>query len=89
MKIKGNEEADKAAKQAVDMPDMTTTRLQPNYKEGKKLGTAKEENSISKLKYIKPCIEECESDHNSCRHLEVKLSTLHIGYIRLTHTNTT
>ena len=25
--IKGNEEADKAAKQAIDMPEMTTTRL--------------------------------------------------------------
>ena len=25
--IKGNEEADKAAKQAIDMPGMTTTRL--------------------------------------------------------------
>ena len=32
--IKRNEEADKAAKQAIDMPGMTTARLQPDYQEG-------------------------------------------------------
>ena len=32
--VKGNEEADKAAKQAIDILGMTTTRLLLNYKEG-------------------------------------------------------
>ena len=32
--IKGTEEADKAAKQAIDMPGRITTRLLPNHKEG-------------------------------------------------------
>ena len=43
MGIKGNEEADKAAKQALHMPGMTIRRAR---------------NSTSKLHYIKPHIEE-------------------------------
>ena len=32
--VKGNEEADKAAKQAIEIPGMTTTRLLPDHQEG-------------------------------------------------------
>ena len=38
--IKGNEEADKAAKEATDMPGVITTRLLPNHKESKVLRMA-------------------------------------------------
>ena len=43
--------------------------------------TGKRENEH----YIKPCIEEWESAHNSSRQYEVKLSRLRIGHTRLTH----
>ena len=43
------------------------------------------ENNTSKLHYIKPRIEECESARNSCRQYEVKLSRIRIGHTRLTH----
>ena len=42
------------------------------------------ENSTSKLRNIKPKIEEWESVHNSCRQYEIKLSRLRIGHTRLT-----
>ena len=41
-------------------------------------------NDTSKLHYIKPCIEEWESAHNSCGQYEVKLSRMRIGYTRVT-----
>ena len=42
------------------------------------------ENSTSKLRNIKPQIEEWECVHNSCRQYEIKLSRLRIGHTRLT-----
>ena len=41
-------------------------------------------NSTSKLRNIKPRMEEWESAHNSCRQYEIKLSRLRIGHTRLT-----
>ena len=63
---KGNEETDKAAKQAIDIPGMTTTRL-PYTDYNLTIRRAKNsewqrewENSTNKLHYIKPHIEEWE-----------------------------
>ena len=58
MGIKGNEEADKMAKQAINIPGMTTdycltTRRAKIYEWQKE-----RENNYSKLHYIKPYIEE-------------------------------
>ena len=56
--IKGNEEA----KPAIDMSEMTTTRLPyTDYF----------------LHYIKPCIAEYESAYNSCRQYEIRLHNGH------------
>ena len=68
IEIKGNEEADKAAKQAIDISGMTMTKL-PRI-----------ENNTSKLHYIKPCIEEWESAQNRFRQYEFKLSRIHIRH---------
>ena len=64
MRIKENEEADKAAKQAIDMPKMTTTRL-PHIdyylliRKTRKFDWQREwENNTSTLHYIKTRIEE-------------------------------
>ena len=78
--IKGNEEAEKTVKQAMDMPGMAIRRA-------KNSEWQKEwENNTRKLHYIKPHIEEWESAHNSCRQYEVKLNRLHIGHTtRLTN----
>ena len=89
--IKGNEEADKAAKQIIVKPGMTTSRylihtttwLEGGIESSNDKGSV--ENSTSKLHYIKSCIEKLEFGHNSCRLFEVKLSRLLIGYTRLTH----
>ena len=89
--IIGNEEGDKAAKQATDMPGMTTTRLPHTdyYLIIRRAGNSKWqmewENSASKLYYIQLRIKKQESAHNSCRQYEVKLSRIHIGHTRLTH----
>ena len=65
IKIKRNKEADKAAKQTIYSPRMTTTRLPYldyvllDHQYGQKLQVEKGvENSNSKLHYIKPRIEE-------------------------------
>ena len=89
--IKENEEADKAAKQAIDMTGMTTTRLPHTdcyltIRRARNSEQQKEwENNISKLHYIKLHIKEWESAHNCCRQYEVKLSRINIGHIRLNH----
>ena len=73
--IKGNEEAEKTVKQAMDMPGMAIRRA-------KNSEWQKEwENNTRKLHYIKPHIEEWES----CRQYEVNLSRIRIGHTRLTH----
>ena len=43
------------------------------------------ENSTSQIHYIKLCIEEWESAHNSCRKYKVKLSRLCFGHSGLIH----
>ena len=89
--VKGNEKADKAAKQAIDIPGMTTTSLPyTDYYQTIRRARNSEwqrewENNTSKLHYIKPRIEEWESAHNSNRQYEVKLSRIRIGHTRLTH----
>ena len=65
--IKGNEEA---AKQAIDMPEMTTTRLPYTYYY---LTIRRSRNS------------KWESAYNSCRQYEVKQSKIWIGNTRLIH----
>ena len=91
IEIKGNEEADKAEKQAIDMPGMTTSRLPyTDYyliiiRARNSEWQREWENSTSKLQYIKPYIEEWESAYNSCWQYEMKLSTIQIGHTRLTH----
>ena len=88
--IKGNEEANKAAKQALYMPGMTTKRLPYiDYLMTIRIARNSEwqrkwENNINKLHYIKSRIEEWESVHNSCRQYEVKLARIRIGHTRLT-----
>ena len=79
------------AKQAIDLPGMTTTRLlyTDYYLTIRRARNSKWqrewENSTSKLHYIKPHIKEWESAYNSCRQYEVKLSRIRIGHSRLTH----
>ena len=69
--VKGNEQADKAAKQAIEIPGMTTMRLPySDYYQTIRRARNSEwqrewENNTSKLHYIKPRIEEWESTHNS------------------------
>ena len=87
MGIKGNEEADRAAKEAIDMLGMTLIRLPyiNYYLRTRNSEWQRElENSNSKLHHFKPSIKEWESAHNSCRQYEVKLSRLSIGHTRLT-----
>ena len=85
--VKGNEEA----KQAIDIPGMTTTRLlYSDYyltiRRAKNPKWQRElENGTSKLHYIKPCIKEWESTYISCRQYEVKPSRIWIGHPRLIH----
>ena len=43
------------------------------------------EKNTSKLYYLKPCIKERESAHNSCKQFKVKLSRIRIGHTKLTH----
>ena len=91
--IKGNREADKASKQGIDMPEMTTTRLPhtDNYVTIRRARNSKWqrewENNNSKLYYIKPHIEEWKSAHNNYRQYEVKLSRILIEHTRFTHKN--
>ena len=91
--IKGNKKADKAAKQITDMPGMTMTRLSYTgyyltIRKARNFKWQREwKNSTSKLYYIKPCIEEWENSHNSCRQYKVKLSRVRIGHTRLTYRN--
>ena len=80
MKIKGNENA---AKKAICMPGMVTTRLPteyyPSIKKTKDLNVKKKsKTSIIKLLNIKLHIEEWKSTNNSYRQYVVKLSRLHI-----------
>ena len=58
--FKGNEKADRAAKQAIDMPEMTTTRINHTYYylTIRRARQREWENNTSKLHYIKPRIEE-------------------------------
>ena len=73
MGSKGNEETAKAAKQALDISRMTTTRLPYTeyyltIRRAKNFEWQKEwENSTSKLHYIKPHIKKWEKAQNSCR----------------------
>ena len=89
--IKGNEVADKAPKQVIDMSEMTTTRLpHTDYylfiRRARNSEWQREwENNTSKLHYIIPRIEKKENAHNICRQYEVKLSMICIGNTRLTH----
>ena len=85
MTIKGNEEADKAAKQTMDMPGMTTTRLPhtdyyPTIRKARNYEWQRAwKNSTSQLYYIKPKIKEWKGAKNSCMQYYVKLSRIHIG----------
>ena len=69
----GIKEADKTAKQVIDLPGMTSTRLfhADYYQTIRRVINSKWqrewENNTSKLHYIKPHIEEWESAHNSNR----------------------
>ena len=67
IRIKGNKDDDTAEKQTIDMPEMTTTRLHytDRYLTFRSARNSEWQNSNSKLHYIKPCIEEWESAHNS------------------------
>ena len=62
VRVEGNEEADKAAKPAIDVLGMTTIRLPftDNYLINRRdrifEGQRKWANSTKKLKYIKTCI---------------------------------
>ena len=73
MGIRGNEEADKSAKEATDMPGVISNRLPytdyyQTIRRARNSKWQKEwENSNSKLKQIKPRIEEWKSAHSSCR----------------------
>ena len=73
------------------MSGITTTRLShiDYYLAIKSAGNSEQqrewENSTSKLHYIKPCIEDWESAHNSCRQYKFKPSRIHIALTRLTH----
>ena len=88
--IKRNE-ADKVAKEAIDMSGLTTTRLPyTDYyltiKRARNSKCQKEwENSNNKLHYIIPSIKEWENANNSCRQYEFKLSRLRIVHTSLTH----
>ena len=83
MRIKGNKEA---AKEALDMPGVITTRLSyTDYylaiRRSRNSKWKREwENSSSKLHYIKLSIEKRKSAHNSL----VKLSRICIGHTRTT-----
>ena len=85
--VKVNEKADKAAKQAIEIPGMTTMRLSySDYYQTIRRARNSEwqrelENNTSKLHYIKPHIEEWESAHNSNRQYKIKLSRIRIGHI--------
>ena len=75
--IEMNEAADITAKEVTDMPGM----VNPDYfltiwRAIKSKWQMEWETSISKINYIKPCIEEWESSHNSCIQYKVKLSRL-------------
>ena len=65
--MKGNEQAYKAAKQAIDIPGMTIMRLPysdyySTIRRARKSEWQREwENNSSKLHYIKPRIKEWES----------------------------
>ena len=67
----------KAAKQAMDIPEMITTRLPyidyylPIRRARNSKWQREWENGNNKLHYIKPQIEEWESAYNSCRQYKV------------------
>ena len=72
----GNKEykkTDKLAKEAIDLPGMTTRRLPytdyyPTIRRVRNSKWQREwENNYFKLHYIKPCIKEWESTHNICK----------------------
>ena len=71
IEIKGNEEVDKAAKLAIDIPEMATTRL---------LYT----NYYLIIRRARNSEWEWKSAHNSFRQYEVKVSRLCIGHTGLT-----
>ena len=53
-----------------------------NAQEKKTETRGKADPHVVKLKHIKPCFEEWESSHNSCKQYEVKLSRLRIRHTR-------
>ena len=90
MGIKGNEKADKAAKQAIDIPDMTTTRLPYTdyYLPSGGLGTPKGKGywkivvaSYTKLNHTSKNGKVLTTAVGN----QVKLSRICIGHNRLTH----
>ena len=90
--IKGNEEADKAAKAAINMTrskinipvsDFLPTLKQSIFAKWQTLWNEESENN--KLKQIKPTIGIWHSSFQKERHSEVVLSRLRIGHTLLTH----
>ena len=89
--IKGNGEADKTAKQSIDMPGKTTTRL-PYTDYNLTIRRARNselqrkwENRTSKLHYITPRIKKWKCAYNSCRQYKVKQSMIRNGHTSFSH----
>ena len=79
-----------AAKEALDIPGVTTTGLPytvyySTIRRARNPERQREYVNSSKLYYMKPSIEEWENAHNSCRQYEGKLSMICIGHNSLTH----
>ena len=78
--IKGNKEADKATKQTIGMPRITTTRLPYTefYLIIRRARNSELQSewkiSTSKLHFIKFHIEVWENAHSNCKQYEVNMS---------------